>query len=142
MNKVIKWIILAALTLAIFVVIVEVGNNFVNTSYTNFCDLRNSKQAWISQTIDITDNRYRLGGIGNIGMGSTRQDIVGAIRRRNILIWLFYDNSPRSNYRFLNEPHNLPGSIPGFYRARTWSAIEFLFDENDRVTKIRITPMH
>ena len=46
-----------------------------------------------------------------------------------------------SRYVFLSEPHSLSDSTLGFYRVRTWNAIEFLFDENDEVTKIRITPM-
>ncbi|MCL2564728.1 MAG: hypothetical protein FWE24_02810 [Defluviitaleaceae bacterium] len=54
---------------------------------------------------------------------------------------IFCDFLPRSGYVFLEEPRYLPGSTLGFYRVRTWNAIEFLFDENDRVTKIRITPM-
>ena len=110
-------------------------------TYTNFCNLRGSEQVWISQSIDITDDAYRLGGIGNIGIGSTRQEIVTAVEVRNILIRIFGDHIPPSRYSFFDEPRYLPGSTLGFYRVRTWNAIEFLFDENNRVTKIRITPM-
>jgi len=91
--------------------------------------------------MDITDDTYRLGGKENIGLGSSRQEIVRAVERRNALIRIFGDNLPPSRYVFLSEPHSLPDSTLGFYRVRTWNAIEFLFDENDEVTKIRITPM-
>ena len=111
-----------------------------NSSYTNFCNLQGSPQRWISQTTDITDNTYRLGGIGNIGIGSTRRQVINAVNRRNTLIRILGDDLPPSRYGFLNEPYNLPDSTLGFYRVRTWNVIEFLFDEDDRVTKIRITP--
>jgi len=115
---------------------------FNSALYVNFCNLRGSNQRWIRGTVDITDNTYRLGGIGNIGIGSTRQEILDAVRRRDILASIFCDFAPRSTYRYFDEPFNLPYSTLGFYRTRTWSAIEFLFDENDRVIHIRITPMY
>ena len=91
--------------------------------------------------MDITDNTYRLGGIGNIGIGSTRQEVIDAVEKRNAIIRVFGHEIPPSRYNFLSEPLSLPDSTLGFFRVRTWNAIEFLFDENDRVTKIRITPM-
>ena len=140
-KKTIKVICLALLGL-LCVVLMYIGSAtiFIKT-YTNFCDLRGSNQRWISQAVDITDNTYRLGGIGNIGIGSTRQEIERAVSRRNTLIDIFVGEIPPSRYTYLSEPHSLPESTLGFYRIRTWNAIEFVFDENERVTKIRITPM-
>jgi len=120
-----------------FIYIAGVTNFYA--TYTSFCNLNGS--SWALGTMDITDNTYRLGGIENIGIGSTRQEIVNAVERRNTRIEIFYTNRPLSRYIFLSEPHALPDSTLGFYRVRTWNAIEFLFDENDEVTKIRITPM-
>ena len=125
-----------------FIIIYAAGSAIFHATYTSFCNLRDSNQLCISQTtsITITDTTYRLGGIGNIGIGSTRQEIINSVETRNVLIRIFGDGPPCSRYIFLDEPFNLPESTLGFYRVRTWRAIEFLFDDDDRVTKIRITP--
>ena len=136
--KVIKLALFGLLCVVLVYIIASVT---FNATYTNFCNVRGSNERWLSQTMDITDSTYRLGGIGNIGIGSTRQEVVGAVERRNALIRILYHNTPPSGYHFFNEPLSLSGSTLGFYRVRTWNAIEFLFDENDRVSKIRITPM-
>ena len=143
-NTIKKTIIVIGITLwsLLYVVLMYIGGFIIyNATYTNFCDLRGANQRWISQTIDITDNTYRLGGIGNIGIGSTRREIERAVSIRNTLTVIFGDNVPPSGYRYLSEPHALPDSTLGFFRTRTWNAIEFVFDENDKVIKIRITPM-
>jgi len=139
--KVIKIIGFTLIGLLCIVIIYIAGFTIFHATYTDFCNLRGSNQNWVSQTIDITDNSYRLGGTGNIGIGSSRRQVINAVKRRNILIRIFAEGPPHSRYVFLSEPQFLPDSTLGFYRVRTWSAIEFLFDENDRVTKIRITPM-
>jgi len=140
-RKSIKATGLVFLGLLCVVLLYIAGYVIFNATYTNFCNLRGSDRPWSFHTVDITDDTYRLGGIGNIGIGSTRREVVCAVRRRNVLNRLFDDNIPPSRYAFLNEPSSLPGSTLGFYRVRTWNSIEFLFDENDRVTKIRIAYM-
>jgi len=131
-KKILKWF---GIGLLIVFLTLFIGFEYVNRWYTNFCNST-------SITLDITDSTSRLGGIGNIGIGSTRQEIINAVERRNILNSIFHDQIPPAGYIFFSEPFNLSGSTLGFYRTRRWNAIEFLFDENDRVTKIRITPMH
>ena len=139
---IIKSVCVVIIGLLSVVVIYYVGFFIFHTTYTDFCNLRGSNERWISQTIDTTDNTYRLGGIGNIGIGSTRQEIETAVSRRNFLIRIFSDGLPNSRYLFFNEPYALPDAALSFYRVRTWNAIKFLFDEHERVTKIRITPVH
>jgi len=138
-KKIIIVVGLALLALVCIPLIYIAGVVNFYATYTSFCNLNGSR--WVLGAMDITDNTYRLGGTENIGVGSTRQEIVNAVERRNTRIEFFYTNNPLSRYIFLSEPHSLPDSTLGFYRVRTWNAIEFLFDENDEVTKIRITPM-
>jgi len=140
-KKLLRVIRLALLGVLCVLLIYIAGSVIFYTTYTNFCNLRGSAQHRVSQTMDITDNTYRLGGIGNIGIGSTRQEVIDAVEKRNAIIRVFGHEIPPSRYNFLSEPLSLPDSTLGFFRVRTWNAIEFLFDENDRVTKIRITPM-
>ena len=143
MAKLKKILIVLGIIFLAHIVVFQIGFLAFNSGlYANFCNLRGSNRRWRSETVDITDNTYRLGGIGDIGIGSTRQEILNAVRRRDTLASIFCDFLPRSAYSFFNEPFNLPYSTLGFYRTRTWSAIEFLFDENDRVSHIRITRMH
>jgi hypothetical protein len=143
MSKLKKTLFVLGIILLTPVCVFIVGFFAFNSGlYVNFCNLRGSRQRFISETVDITDNTYRLGGIGRIGIGSTRQEILNAVQRRDTLASIFCDFLPRSAYSFFDEPFNLPYSTLGFSRTRTWNAIEFLLDENDSVTHIRITPMH
>ena len=140
-KKLLKVAKLALFGLLCVVLVYIIASAIFHATYTSFCNVRGSNERRVSQTMDITDNTYRLGGIGNIGVGSTRQEVVDAVERRNALIRIFHHDIPPSRYNFFSEPHSLSGSTLGFYRVRTWNAIEFLFDENDRVVKIRVTPM-
>jgi len=142
MGKIKKLLRVLVIVILTPICVYLIGFIAFNSGYTDFCNLRGSNQSWIRETVDITDSTYRLGGIGNIGIGSTRQEILNAVRRRDALASIFCDFLPRSAYNYFNEPFNLPYSTLGFYRTRTWSAIEFLFDENDRVVHIKITPMY
>ena len=143
MVKIKKILLILGVVLVMPVFVFVIGFYAFNSElYTDFCNLRDSHQRWLRETVDINDNTYRLGGIGNIGVGSSQQEILNTVRRRDTLAHFFCDFLPRSAYVFFDEPFNLPGSALGFYRTRTWSAIEFLFDENDMVIHIRLTPMH
>ncbi|MCL2368946.1 MAG: hypothetical protein FWC72_08105, partial [Oscillospiraceae bacterium] len=84
---------LLCIVLSVFLIYIASSAIF-HASYTNFCNLRGSNQRWVSQTVDITDDTYRLGGIGNIGIGSTRQEVENTIERRNALIRIFDSDIP------------------------------------------------
>jgi len=138
-----KPLIVLLFSLVCVVIMYIVGGMIFMATYTSFCDVRDSDQRRVQvYRIEITDP-YRLGGIGNIGIGSTRREVERAVARRNFLIRVFYHNGlPPSTYSiFNNNPQVLPDSTFGFVRARTWNLIEFLFDEDDRVIKILITPI-
>jgi len=133
---------IAILGLVCLIILYIAGIGIFNSSYRNFCNLHGREERWISYTIDITDDTYRLGTASGLGIGSTRREVIRAVNMRNFLIAFFSEGEPASRYIFFDEPFNLPGSTLGFYRVRTWNAIEFLFDDNDQVVKIRITPMN
>ena len=137
-KKILNAIAVFALVVCSIVIAYGLAFNIFMSTYTEFCNIQGRQ--W-DQSLDITSPTYRLGGIGNIGIGSTKEQVVRAVNRRNALGLVFDPDTPRSRYFFLETPLHLPESTLGFYRVRTWNAIEFLFDERDRVTKIRITPM-
>ena len=84
---------------------------------------------------DITGEQYRLGGRGQnrIGIGSTREEVVEnfEMRQRNSQIW---GEFPQNQVRDIPTPDN--GF--GFFERSSWREVEFEFDENDIVTRMRI----
>ncbi|MCL1787516.1 MAG: hypothetical protein FWG38_05980, partial [Defluviitaleaceae bacterium] len=121
-NKVIKIVCFTLLGLCGLVAAYFVAFFVFNATYVNYCNLRGAQQNYAFQTVVITDSTYRLGGMGRIGVGASRQQVINSVERRNTLIRLFGDDIPPSRYVFLDEPLALPGATLGFYRVRTWNA--------------------
>jgi len=83
---------------------------------------------------DITSERYRLGGRNRISVGSSRREVERDFTHRWQMarFWLEF---PGNIY---GEFHDSPGAEFGYFTSRNWERVEFWFDENDRVTKMRI----
>jgi len=90
---------------------------------------------------DIIGENYRLGGFAfrSIGVGSARSAVVND----------FYRRSRRHNFwrerpcglGILSSPFSLEDAGFGFYHSGTGRFIEFEFDENDIVIRMRIGGM-
>jgi len=93
-KKIIKVAGLVLLVLLCIPLLYIAGYTTFHATYTEFCTLNGSH--WVLGTMDITDDTYRLGGVENIRIGSARQEVVNAVRRRNALIRFFPYNTPLS----------------------------------------------
>jgi len=93
--------------------------------------------------LDITSEEYRLGGREShenlIGIGSTREDVENSFERRrdNLSRW---GEFPQNIYREIEEQHlRLSNAGFGWVSSRSgWRSVEFEFDENDVVVKMRL----
>lgn len=96
-------------------------------------------------SFDITSKEYRLDGRGGnrIGVGSTREKVKASFerRRRNASTW---GEFPQNIYREIEEQHlSLPNASYGWVSSRSgWIFVEFEFDENDIVVKMRMGPWY
>ena len=88
--------------------------------------------------IDIVGEQFTLGGPmwRRIGIGSTREEVEADFERRreNAARWV----DRISVHVKFDEPHSLPNAGFGYATSDLWNFVEFEFDENDIVTRIRI----
>lgn len=88
--------------------------------------------------IDLISEQFTLGGPmwRRIGVGSTREEVEYDFERRheNSIRWA--DGS--FGYRKYYKPRSLPNAELGFISTQLWTYVEFEFDENDIVIRIRI----
>ena len=87
---------------------------------------------------DIIGESYRLGGFAfrSIGVGSTRSAVVNDFHRRSHRhnIW----RERPCGLGLLNSSFSLENAGFGFYHSGTGHFIEFKFDENDIVIRMRV----
>ena len=102
-------------------------------------------QYYDSVYFDIVEERYRLNSFGRdgIGVGSTRREVEADFRRRSMLRrlspWRRVSSHPTpdiNRYVRLNKPAHLPEA--GFGYSFREMSVEFEFDENDIVVRMRI----
>ena len=86
---------------------------------------------------DIVSEQYRLGGRRRhkIGIGSTREEVKADFSRRQANS--FWMDRPIAYHEFF-EPWSLPSAGFGFASSHLWTFVEFEFDQNDVVTRMRI----
>ena len=88
--------------------------------------------------LDIVSEQYKLGGRRQhlIGIGSTREDVKADSNRRRANYRLWVDR-PILHHEF-TEPHSLPTAEFGYGSSFRWTFVEFEFDQNDVVIRMRI----
>ena len=92
---------------------------------------------------DITGEQYRLGGRNEIGVGSTRREVEADCRRRRILNIPETFNFCRCDCRIYllgerrRHQNHLPNAGFGYFEG-TGPSVDFEFDENDVVVRMRI----
>ncbi|MCL2376522.1 MAG: hypothetical protein FWC76_03895 [Defluviitaleaceae bacterium] len=95
---------------------------------------------------DIVDEQYRMSGPPwrQIGVGSTRSQVEADFARRRLVHSILRDHSRPGGIGIWPEAHtSLSNAGFNYYHVGgSWRFIEFEFDENDIVTRIRIGNRH
>ena len=95
---------------------------------------------------EITDEQYRMSGPPwrQIGVGSTRRQVETDFTRRWLVHSILRDHARPGGIGIWPQEHTtLPNAGFNYYLAGgTWRYIEFEFDENNTVIKIRIGNRH
>ena len=95
---------------------------------------------------DIVDEQYRMSGPTwrQIGVGSTRSQVEKDFARRRLVHSILRDHGRPGGIGIWPETHtSLPNVGFNYYHVGgSWRFIEFEFDENDIVIRIRVGHRH
>jgi len=86
---------------------------------------------------DIIGKSHRLGGFArrSIGVGSTKREVEADFRRRSRMHTFWCE--PPCGMSVLNSPASLQNAGFSYYHVRTTEYVDFEFDENDIVIRMR-----